>query len=147
MNILLLRENCLERELAMEASSGGVTSGSFFFFFEGDVEWSRVRCLFRLFLTGPPAAEAVTSIQLPINIFQFQSGYNVVSCLNFILGYIFHWESKEESKVLSFLVSCCWDWAKLSPFCCFPVLFIELLGLSLLCPIQAVKCLEIQVTH
>lgn len=68
-------------------------------FFEGNVEWGRMRCLSMLFLTGPPAAEAATSLKLPINIFQFQSRYNVVSCLNFICNIYFTGKARESAEL------------------------------------------------
>lgn len=49
-----------------------------------------------LFLTGPPAAEAATSLKLPINLLQFQSRYNVVSSLNFICNMYFTGKARRE---------------------------------------------------
>ena len=129
MSSILLRENCLEREslMGLETSSGGGTSRSLFFW--GNTEWGRVRCFFIFFLTGLPAARGHSQHQIPINILQLHSRYNVVSCLNFIWDTYFsgmaggecwaHW-SVTEPNFLPFAASPCYLLDYQGYPCCAP---------------------------
>lgn len=120
-NIILLKDNCLERELPMGSRSQYIS--------EENIKWGRVRCLLTFFLTGVPPAHKDPSIPVQVQW-----------CIPFKLWFGICVSDGGKEGALSPLFSCSHDWRDFLSFAAF--LFVELPGPCLLCPSQAAKCPE-----